>query len=96
MDDRALHGARRGQLRAHVPRRSYGAGPRVFARDEEFRLYLGLLALGSLVIGIQLLGEGIATGEEGVRHAVFQTVSIMTTTGFASTDFANSGRRWPQ
>ena len=64
---------------------------RVFARDEEFRLYLGVLALGSIVIGIELLAEGVATGEEGVRQAVFQAVSIMTTTGFASTDFAT----WP-
>ncbi len=65
--------------------------PHVFGRDEEFRLYLGLLALGSVVIGVQLLADGIATGEAGVRHAVFQAVSIMTTTGFASTDFAT----WP-
>ena len=64
---------------------------RVFARDEEFRLYLGVLALGSIVIGIELLAEGVATGEEGVRQAVFQAVSIMTTTGFANTDFAT----WP-
>ncbi len=62
--------------------------PQVFARDEEFRLYLGLLALGSLLIGVQLLADGVATGEEGVRQAVFQTVSIMTTTGFVTTDFA--------
>ena len=64
---------------------------RAFVRDEEFRLDLGVLALGSIVIGVQVLAEGIATGEEGVRHAVFQAVSIMTTTGFASTDFAT----WP-
>ena len=50
-----------------------------------------MLALGSIVIAVQLLADGIATGEAGVRHAVFQAVSIMTTTGFASTDFAT----WP-
>ena len=65
--------------------------PRVFARDEEFRLYIGLLAVGSIVIGAQLLAEGIATVEAGVRHAVIQTISIMTTTGFVTTDFAT----WP-
>jgi trk system potassium uptake protein len=72
--------------RAFVRRR-----PQVFAHDEEFRLYLGVLALGSFVVGAQLLSDGIATGEAGVRHAVFQAVSMMTTTGFASTDFAT----WP-
>jgi trk system potassium uptake protein TrkH len=61
--------------------------PRPLARDEEFRLYLGLLAVGSVVILVELLAEGILAGEEAVRHAVFQTVSIMTTTGYASVDF---------
>ena len=55
--------------------------------DEEFRLYLALLALGSLVVGVELAAEGIASGEAAVRHGVFQVVSMMTTTGFASADF---------
>ncbi|MBA2462489.1 MAG: TrkH family potassium uptake protein [Actinobacteria bacterium] len=61
--------------------------PRVFARDEEFRLYVALLAVGTLIVGVQLWAEGIATGEAAVRHAAFQAVSMMTTTGFASVDF---------
>jgi trk/ktr system potassium uptake protein len=60
---------------------------RPLARDEEFRVYLGLLALGALVVGIELAAEGIAEGEAAARHAVFQAVSMMTTTGYASTDF---------
>ncbi len=72
--------------RAFVRRRA-----RVFVRDEEFRLYLALLALGALIIGVQLWAVGIATGEAAVRHAVFQAVSMMTTTGFASVDF----NAWP-
>jgi trk/ktr system potassium uptake protein len=65
--------------------------PKAFALDEEFRLYVGLLLLGSLVIGGEIWSEGIASGEAAVRHAVFQTVSMMTTTGFATADFA----AWP-
>jgi trk system potassium uptake protein TrkH len=61
--------------------------PRIVGRDDEFRLYLGLLALGSAVVLSELLVEGIFAGEEAVRHAVFQSVSMMTTTGYASTDF---------
>jgi trk system potassium uptake protein TrkH len=61
--------------------------PLVFPRDEEFRLYLGLLLLGSLVIGAELISENIQSGEAAVRHSVFQAVSMMTTTGYASTDF---------
>jgi trk system potassium uptake protein len=64
---------------------------KALGRDEEFRLYLALLALGSLIIGTQIWLEDIATGEEAVRHAVYQTVSTMTTTGSATIDFAT----WP-
>ena len=60
---------------------------RAMARDDEFRLYLGLLAVGSAILLIELLGSGIERSESAVRHSVFQTVSIMTTTGFGSTDF---------
>jgi len=65
--------------------------PQAFARDEEFRLYIAVLALGSIVLGSQLLAQGIATGEAGVRHAVFQAISITTGTGFVTADFAT----WP-
>jgi trk system potassium uptake protein len=61
--------------------------PVALARDEEFRLYVGLLVLGSAVLAVILWDAGISAGEEAVRQAAFQTVSIMTTTGFASTDF---------
>ena len=61
--------------------------PVALVRDEEFRLYVGLLALASAVLAAILWDAGISEGEEAIREAVFQTVSIMTTTGFASTDF---------
>jgi trk system potassium uptake protein TrkH len=60
---------------------------RVLLRDEELRLYAALLALGSLVLLVELVSQGLLSGEAAVRHAVFQTVSIMTTTGYASIDF---------
>jgi trk system potassium uptake protein TrkH len=61
--------------------------PGVFVRDEEFRLYVGLLLLGSLALFVEVLSRDLYAGEEAVRHAVFQAVSIMTTTGMASADF---------
>ncbi len=64
---------------------------RAFARDEELRLYLLLLTIGSAVLLVELVGSGRFAGEEAVRHAVFQAVSIMTTTGFASTDYVAWG-----
>jgi trk system potassium uptake protein len=57
------------------------------ARDEEFRLYLAFAAAGSVLLLVELLAGDLAGGEEAVREAVFQAVSIMTTAGFASTDY---------
>jgi trk system potassium uptake protein TrkH len=65
--------------------------PRAFLRDEEFRLYVALLLGASAAVTAMVWGYGIAEGEEAVRAAVFQTASIMTTTGLASADFA----AWP-
>ena len=65
--------------------------PRAVTRDEEFRLYLLLLALGSAALVVELLGTDRFAGEEALRHAVFQAVSIMTTAGFATTDYTAWG-----
>jgi trk system potassium uptake protein len=62
--------------------------PARLARDEEFRLYVVLLVGASVALTVQLWGYGIAEGEEAMRTAFFQTVSILTTTGMASADFA--------
>jgi len=55
-------------------------------RDEELRLYLGLIGGSVLLItlNIRSMYESIGTA---LRHAFFQVSSIITTTGFATTDF---------
>ena len=55
-------------------------------RDEEVRLYLGLI-LGSIVLISINLGSYYDSLGETIRHAAFQVSSIITTTGFATTDF---------
>ena len=72
--------------RALVQRR-----PGIALRDEELRLYLLVLAAATALVTAQLWGESIFEGEAAVRHATFQVVSIMTTTGFASVDYV----LWP-
>jgi trk system potassium uptake protein len=58
-------------------------------RDEELRAYLLLLLVGSLVLFLELVRADLyPVGESAVRNAVFQVVSTMTTTGYASADFA--------
>ena len=65
---------------------------RVFARDQELRLYLALLALGSIAVGIELFASPAIHGvESGVRAATFQAVSVMTTTGFATLNWTKLG-----
>lgn len=55
-------------------------------RDEELRLYVGLAVVSTALIvwNIRPLYD---TLEETIRHAAFQVSTIMTTTGFATTDF---------
>ena len=55
-------------------------------KDEELRLYVGLAV--ACVIGLVLTIRPLyGTLEETIRHAAFQVSSVMTTTGFSTTDF---------
>ncbi len=55
-------------------------------KDEELRLYLGIV-LGSILLIVLNLRGFYGTLEEAIRHAAFQVSSIITTTGYATTDF---------
>lgn len=59
-------------------------------KDEELRFYLGtvLVSVGLIIWNVRGL---YGTFEETIRHAFFQVASIVTTTGFATTDF----ELWP-
>ena len=59
---------------------------RVFPKDEEFRAYAGLVAVATLLLVIFLRPE-IPGFVDRLRHGLFQTLTIITTTGYASTDF---------
>ena len=57
-------------------------------RDPELRLYLFILATAALFLAGDLLWTGRALdGAEALRLGAFQSVSIVTTTGFATADF---------
>ena len=55
-------------------------------KDEELRLYLGVAFVSILLITLNVRPLYDSVGET-VRHAAFQVSSIMTTTGYATTDF---------
>lgn len=59
---------------------------RPFASDEEFKFFISILAIATFILFLNSLGL-YRSIEEALRHSLFQAASIMTTTGFASTDF---------
>ncbi|MBQ8747557.1 MAG: TrkH family potassium uptake protein [Clostridia bacterium] len=60
-------------------------------KNEELRLYVGIVA-GSIALIVWNLRGVYGTIGETLRHAAFQVASIITTTGFATTDF----NLWPE
>jgi trk system potassium uptake protein len=59
--------------------------PIEYMRNAEFKLYLGITIVAVVIVAGGLVGD-FATSD-AIRDASFNTVSIVTTTGFASTDF---------
>ena len=55
-------------------------------KDEELRVYLGVILVSIALIVINLWGY-YGTLEETIRHAAFQVATVMSTSGFATTDF---------
>ena len=56
-------------------------------RDAELKFYLTVLALASIAISLIVWAHGTPLGH-ALRTGIFQVVSICTTTGFSTTDFA--------
>ncbi len=57
-------------------------------RDTELRVYLSVFAVATLVTAIALHGRRFFAFGESLRYAAFQVASILTTTGYATDDFA--------
>lgn len=55
-------------------------------KDEELRFYIGMVA-GSIALIAWNVRDYYDSWGETIRHAAFQVASIVTTTGFATTDF---------
>lgn len=57
-------------------------------RNEEFLFYTIIVVVMSLLLCVALVWGNAASVEDGLRDGFFQIASIITTTGFASADFA--------
>lgn len=64
---------------------------KVYWRDPEWRFYLGVAVVVTLILTLFLALKSMFPLLESLRYALFQVVSVMTTTGFASHDF----EQWP-
>ena len=71
--------------------RVFSGRPGLLRSDPEFRAYGLVVLVSALLLTLTLLGTYGAAG--AVRHGLFQALSIVTTTGFASADFDLWGNR---
>lgn len=62
--------------------------PGKLLRNSEFRFYFFFVIAATMFIALELIQTGVyGTFSESLRYASFQVVSIITTTGFTTTDF---------
>jgi len=60
----------------------------LWQRSTEVRYYLSIIVIATALISVFIYSEpGIQNPHGAIRHAAFQVVSIMTTTGYATKDF---------
>ncbi|RPJ84442.1 MAG: TrkH family potassium uptake protein, partial [Acidobacteria bacterium] len=64
--------------------------PRSLVLDEEFRVYTAVVIVAAALVGV-FLWRADMPPSAAIRHGFFQVVSILTTTGFASSDY----QQWP-
>jgi len=58
-------------------------------KNEEFRVYAGLCLISGLVVGLVIYGLGYDDFEQSIRDALFQVVSVVTTTGYITADYTS-------
>ncbi|MCB9261665.1 MAG: TrkH family potassium uptake protein [Flavobacteriales bacterium] len=64
---------------------------REIVKNEEFRMYLGLVVLTTIVTTVTLSFQNAHGLEQNFRDSLFNVLSIVTTTGFATADYTTWG-----
>lgn len=65
--------------------------PRLLLKNDEFFTYTGIIIVFSLIIAVLLFLNNSYNLYDAFEEAVFQVISVMTTTGFATVDYT----KWP-
>lgn len=60
-------------------------------KNTEFKVYVGIFVVITLLITLNLITMGDMDWKHSLRYAAFHTASVLTTTGFTTTDFD----QWP-
>jgi trk system potassium uptake protein len=71
---------------------AHGRSLRPYLRDPEVAWFIAVCLVSVLIIAVYIWKEGVyADLDTALRHAAFNVISIATTTGYASVDYA----QWP-
>ena len=62
-----------------------------FYTNSEMRFFIGVFAVGTVVVGCAIWAKNGYEPLQALRYAAFQVASILTTTGYATTDY----EQWP-
>lgn len=62
--------------------------PKSLFRNEEFCCYAGIVLTASILLCVALVNSGSPVLANSIRDSLFQIISIITTAGFSSADFA--------
>lgn len=65
--------------------------PLVMWRDSEFRFFIGLFLIFTLITTVSIWGVAFDSLGQSLRYGAFQVASILTTTGFVTADY----ELWP-
>lgn len=57
-------------------------------RDEQVRLFVAVATIPSVICAVWLAAKGEMSFSDGFQHALFNIVSLITTTGYMSKDYA--------
>ncbi|HYM35895.1 MAG TPA: potassium transporter TrkG, partial [Steroidobacteraceae bacterium] len=65
---------------------------RDYIRDPECRAFIVILVVSATLCSVSLWATGqFVSGAESARHGIFESISLLTSTGFRTDDFS----RWP-
>ncbi len=56
-------------------------------KNKEFMIFLSVIAIAAAIIGFDTFIQGELSVGEGIQATLFQTVSILTTTGYGTADY---------